>query len=270
MNCYRKLVLACSLSAAALSVAANPEVAKPQAQDGIEKTLIVGCEGAFAPFTYIDDSGNINGFDIDLIKSIGKSLGYDNVSIRVLPFDGLIPALMTGNIDLIISGFTISPERAKKVDFSDPYYLCGLTYLVTKEDAQKYDSFDKLDGESLCLQIGTTGSLFADKFLKNSQKKIFNSPPETYLELGNGGCRAVINDMPVNDFFLSKDKSGRYESVHISRHVDKEYYGIAVRKGNKKMLDEVNRGLKLVEENGEFERISKEWFGHDIRDTLKE
>lgn len=264
MNCYRKLVLACSLCAAAFGATAA-EVQNPPQQ----KNLIVGCEGAFAPFTYIDDSGNIIGFDIDLIRAIGKSLGY-NTTIRVLPFDGLIPALMTGNIDLIISGFTITPERDKKVDFSDPYYLCGLTYLVNKEDAKKYDSYEKLDGEPICLQIGTTGALFTEKFLPNSQRKVFNSPPEAYIELGNGGCRAVIHDMPVNDFFLAKEKTDRYESINIGRHVDKEYYGIAVREGDKHLLDEVNRGLKLVDENGEFERISKEWFGHDIRDTLKE
>lgn len=266
MNCYRKLIVALGVALACTSAYAD----EGEANKNQQKNLIVGCEGAFAPFTYIDDSGQISGFDIDLIKAIGTSLGYDNVTIRVLPFDGLIPALMTSNIDLIISGFTISPERDKKVDFSDPYYLCGLTYLVDKKDAKTYDNYEKLNGEDICVQIGSSGAVFAEKFLTKSKKKIFNSPPETYLELGNGGCKAVIHDMPVNDFFLAKDGSGRFESLHISRHVDKEYYGIAVREGDKKMLYEVNRGLKLVEENGEFERISKEWFGHDIRDTLKE
>jgi glutamine transport system substrate-binding protein len=264
LNCYRKLVLACSLCAATLCANAADVEQQPK------KELLVGCEGAFAPFTYIDDSGNIIGFDIDLIRAIGKSLGYENTNIRVLPFDGLIPALMTGNIDVIISGFTITPERDKKVDFSDPYYLCGLTYLVDKKDAAKYDSYEKLDGEPICLQIGTTGAMFTEKFLTKSQRKVFNSPPEAYIELGNGGCRAVIHDMPVNDFFLAKNTSDRFETIHIGRHVDKEYYGIAVREGDKHMLDEMNRGLKLVQENGEFERISKDWFGHDIRDTLKE
>ena len=102
------------------------------------KTLNVGCEGAFAPFTYIDDQGNITGFDIDLIKVIGEDLGYE-VKINVLPFDGLIPSLKLGNIDLIISGFTISEERAKQVDFSDPYYLCGMSYVIEKKNAKKYE-----------------------------------------------------------------------------------------------------------------------------------
>src|SRR5574344_977565 len=102
------------------------------------KVLNVGCEGAFAPFTYIGDDGNITGFDIDLIKEIGKDLGYE-VKITVMPFDGLIPSLKLGNIDLIISGFTISEERAKQVDFSDPYYLCGMSYVIEKRNAKEYD-----------------------------------------------------------------------------------------------------------------------------------
>ena len=102
----------------AVNAAETQTTAAPASED--EKVLNVGCEGAFAPFTYIDDNGDITGFDIDLIKKIGEQLGY-KVNINVMQFDGLIPALMVGNIDLIISGFTISEERAKKVDFSEPY-----------------------------------------------------------------------------------------------------------------------------------------------------
>lgn len=235
----------------------------------LDKTLNVGCEGAFAPFTYIDDQGNITGFDIDLIKAIGKDLGY-NVKINVMPFDGLIPSLMTGNIDLIISGFTISEERAKKVDFSDPYYLCGMSYVIEKKNAQKYDTYEKLDGHPICTQLAATGTNFTQKFLQKSKDKIFNTPPETYIELGNGSCLAAIHDKPVNDFFLTKDNSGKFTSIEIKKHIDKEYYGIAVQKGNKELLNQINKGLKEVEENGVFEKISMDWFGNNILDSLKE
>ncbi|MGN0909017.1 MAG: transporter substrate-binding domain-containing protein, partial [Succinivibrio sp.] len=122
-NITRKHALACAVALALLGTATLAQA------DAKDKVLHVGCEGAFAPFTYIDDAGKITGFDIDLIRQLGKDMGY-KVDIQVYPFDGLIPALLTDSIDVIISGFTISEERAKKVDFSDPYYLCGLTYLV--------------------------------------------------------------------------------------------------------------------------------------------
>ncbi len=240
----------------------------PEGQSS-EKVLHVGCEGAFAPFTYIDKQGEITGFDIDLIRKLGEHLGY-KVVIDVMQFDGLIPALMVGNIDLIISGFTITEERAQKVDFSDPYYLCGMSYVIKKEDAKRYNSYEKLDGKKICTQLAATGTNFAQKYLKKSELKIFNAPPETFIELGNGACVAAIHDKPVNDFFLTRDNSKRFTSIDIKQHLDKEYYGIAVRKGNKELLDEVNRGLKEIEENGTFEKVSVEWFGHNILDTLKE
>ncbi len=233
-----------------------------------DKVLTVGCEGGFAPFTYIDEQGEITGFDIDLIRAMGKDMGYE-VKVVVYPFDGLIPAILTNSIDVIISGFTISEERAKKVDFSDPYYLCGLTYLTDAKNKQKLSDFTKLNGETLCVQIGTTGAMFAEKHFPQSKLRTFNSPAETYLELNKGGCAAVINDMPVNDFYLSRHKGMELASLHIDKDVDKEYYGIAVNKEHPEMLKEINRGLKLVQDNGHFAEISRQWFGYDITDTLK-
>ncbi len=233
------------------------------------KVLNVGCEGAFAPFTYIDDKGDITGFDIDFIKALGKHLGYD-VKINVLAFDGLVPSLMVGNIDLIISGFTITEARAKQVDFSDPYYLCGMSYVIKKKNLKKFNSYEKLGKQTLCTQLAATGTNFAQKFLPQAKLKIFNAPPETYIELQKEGCVAAIHDRPVNDFFLTQDKSGEFTSVQVKQHVSKDYYGIAVQKGNSKLLKEINQGLKEMLENGEFAKISEKWFGYNIISSLKE
>ena len=167
-----------------------------------KETLKVGCEGGFAPFTYIDDRGVLTGFDVDLIRMMGKKMGYDEVEITVYPFDGLIPALMTDNFDLIISGFTISEERAKRVDFSDPYYRCSLTYLVKKEHAQELAKIESLKDKTVCTQIGTTGAMYIEKALPGINLKQFNSPAESYIELQNDGCVATLNDRPVNDYFI--------------------------------------------------------------------
>ena len=255
------------LSLCALMLSAYAAENSQTAPEQGRKVLEVGCEGGFAPFTYIDDKGTLVGFDVDIIRIIGKSLGYD-VKITVYPFDGLIPALITDNIDLIISGFTISEERAKKVDFSEPYYLCNLTYLINKENESKYKKYQDLDGTEVCVQLGTSGAMYVKETLPKAKLRQFNSPAETYLELQNHGCSAVINDRPVQDFFLtqSQDKSIISKDVGADH---KEYYGIAVNKGNQKLLGEINRGLKLVLENGEFARVSKEWFGYDISSTLK-
>lgn len=236
--------------------------------DNSQTVLRVGCEAAFAPFTYTDENGNLVGFDLDLIRAMGKALGYKEVKIQAYPFDGLIPAILTNNIDIIISGFTITEERAQKVDFSDPYYRCGLTYLINEKNVNKFPNYDSLDGQELCVQIGTSGAVFVEKTLKNAKLKQFNSPPESYLELQNDGCVATINDTPVNDFFLTKSKPKGITSIKIQKD-DYEFYGIAVNKNRKDILEQMNKGLKLVQENGDFAKISKQWFGYDISDDLK-
>ena len=257
--------VAMSLSVAGTAVAAGDT----GVSNAGNKVLKVGCDAAFAPFTYTDDKGNLIGFDVDLIHAIAKEMGY-TVDMKGYPFDGIIPTLITNNIDLIISGFTISPERAERVDFSDPYYRCGLTYLVMKDDASRYNSFESISSAEICTQIGTTGALYLEKTLKNPQLKQFNSPPETYLELQNGGCDVVVNDRPVNDFFLAQNPKN--QEIVVSRDItsaQNEYYGIAVRKGNKELLSLINEGLDRIIENGEFAKISNKWFGYDISDDLK-
>lgn len=269
-------------SAVALGVAAGLNLSAPASvnaapTDGVHhenhflqtKVLRVGCDAAFAPFTYTDDNGKLIGFDVDLINAVAAEMGY-TVDMKGYPFDGIIPTLITDNIDLIISGFTISEERAKRVAFSDPYYRCGLTFLVKKELADKFNSFDDLEEAEICAQIGTTGALYLKKTLESPKIKQFNTPPETYLELQNGGCDVVVNDRPVNDFFMARNKSNSQNIVSYEiESAQDEYYGIAVRKDNKVLLDLLNEGLDRIIANGKFAEISKKWFGYDISSTLK-
>src|SRR6476659_8425299 len=99
----------------------------PEAHD----KLIVGMELAYPPFEMTDEKGNPTGVSVDLAKALGSYLNRE-VEIQNIPFDGLIPALKTGKIDLIISSMTATPERAQSIDFSDPYLKTGLCLLVGK------------------------------------------------------------------------------------------------------------------------------------------
>lgn len=264
------LSVALGLNVAAAADASNTK--NPVQSDSTvahsQKVLRVGCDAAFAPFTYTDDKGKLIGFDVDLIHAIGKAMGYE-IDMRGYPFDGIIPTLITDNIDLIISGFTISEERAKRVDFTNPYYRSSLTILSKKSAGNKYDSVDKLKNAEICVQIGTTGALYLEQALTKPHLKQFNSPPESYLEFQNGGCDVVVNDRPVNDFFLAQNPKNSKDIVsHEITSAQNEYYGIAVKKGNTELLKILNEGLKKVMANGEFAKISTKWFGHDISENL--
>jgi len=121
-------------------------------QRGGAKVLRVGTNADFAPFEFQDVSGKeYQGFDMDLIRAIAKEMGYQ-ADIQNINFDGLIPAMESGNLDVIISGMSINDERKQKVDFSEPYYKSGLT-IVVKKDNTAINKFNDLAGKKVAVNF---------------------------------------------------------------------------------------------------------------------
>lgn len=228
-----------------------------QTKETKEKVLRVGCNADFAPFEFQDVNGKeYVGFDMDLIRAIGKEMGYE-VQIQNINFDGLIPAMEAGNIDVIISGMTITDERSKKVQFSKPYYQSGLTIAV-KNDNKTVNSFKDLEGKTIAVQIGTTGADEAKK-IKDAKVKEFNSSADTFMELKIGGVEAVVNDRPVNDYYLAQ--GGSKDAKALSEILTAEDYGIAVNKKNADLAKQVDAALEKLKSNGEYDKIYTKWFG---------
>ena len=151
-------------------------------------------------------------------------------------FDGLIPALEGGNIDMIVSGMSITPERSAKVNFSKPYYKSGLS-IVVKAENTAINGFKDLEGKKIAVQIGTTGAEEAKK-IKGATVREFNSNAESYMELKAGGVDAVVNDLPVNQYYMAK--SGDKSAKLLSEISNAEDYGIALAKKNTEMTEKVN------------------------------
>lgn len=223
----------------------------------VAKVIKVGTEASFAPFEFQEEgSKEYTGFDMDLIRALGKQMGYE-VQIQNVGFDGLIPSLESGNIDVAISAMTIKEERAKKVSFSKPYYKSGLT-LVVKSDNNTIKSFADLEGKKIAVQLGTTGADEAKK-VKNAQIREFNSAPEAFLELKAGGVDAVVNDKPVNDYYITK--AGGKDAKTIGEPLTSEEYGIATSKKNKELTEKLDKALDELKKNGEYDKIYMKWFG---------
>lgn len=221
------------------------------------ETLRVGTEATYAPFEFAAEDGSLTGFDVELMQAIGKEIGYD-VEIVNMPFDGLIPAIMTSQIDAIIAAMSITPERAKRVAFSDPYYTSGLSVLIREENAEKYPKVSDLKGQSLCVQIGTTGAMAAEK-LSPGNVKAFNTEPEAFMELKAKGCEAVVNDRPINLYFLAQSNASE-GITEIPEILSAEKYGIAVRLDNTELQTKINEGLKTLRANGTYDQIYQKWF----------
>jgi polar amino acid transport system substrate-binding protein len=221
------------------------------------KVLRVGADATFAPFEFQDEkSKEYVGFDIDLIKAVVKQLGYE-VKIQGMGFDGLIPALEAGQVDAVISAMTITAERAQKVNFSKPYYTSGLSIVVKQGDAAVKE-FKDLEGKRLAVQIGTTGADFAKK-VKDAKIREFNTAPEAFLELKAGGVDAVINDLPVNEYYIAK--FGSKDAKIVGKPLNSEDYGIATAKKNTELAQKIDKALDDIKKSGEYDKIYEKWFG---------
>ncbi len=216
----------------------------------------VAFEATFAPFEFRDGkTGEFTGFDIELIKAIGEVEGFD-VELNEMGFDGIVASVQTGNIDIGASGLSINEKRLKEVDFSTPYYQAGLG-IVVRANENKINSVEDLKGKKIAVQIGTTGAEYA-KTIEGAKVTAFDQVTDALMEVKNGGADALVNDYPVNLYYVNKSKQ---DYKMVGEKLESEYYGIAIRKGNTELLEKINNGLDKLKENGEYAKLYKKWIG---------
>lgn len=214
----------------------------------------VATEATFPPFEF-QQGGQLTGFDIDLMRAIGKEADL-NIDFRNLPFDGIIPALQARTVEAAISGMTITSERAQAISFSRPYFRAGLAIAV-REDNKTIKNFQDLKGKKIAVQIGTTGALEATK-IPGAVVSQFDSAALALQELINGRVEAVVNDKPVT-LYAIKEAGLRGVKV-VGELLTEEFYGIALPK-NSPYLQLINDALGRVIESGQYDVIFQQWFG---------
>jgi polar amino acid transport system substrate-binding protein len=222
-------------------------------------TIVVGTEPTFPPFESKNEAGEFVGFDIDMVKAIAASQGL-TVEFKDLPFDSLIPALQSGQIDMIASGLSITEERKQAVDYSEPYIEAGLSIAVAKGNTTIKTSAD-LKGKKVAVQQGSTGATAAEKM--KEEGKIgsitqFATVPLAMMELTKGSVDAVINDRPVTEAFVAAQPD---QIQLLDETLDADAYGLAVKKGNAELLAKINAGLKAIEADGTMKSIREKYFG---------
>ena len=237
---------------------AAPAASKPAAS-AAKKVIRAGMDAAYTPFGFHDmDKKEYMGFDVDIIKAIGKEEGFD-VEVRNVNFDGLIPALQSGDLDVAINDITITEDRKKSVDFSKRYYIAGLG-VVVKSDNNSIQKKEDLSGKTLGVTIGSTGEEAARK-IEGANVRVYSTLSDAFLDLKQGAVDCVVNDIPTNEYYVAKtsDKSVKTAPVALTT----EDLGIAVKKGNKELLTKIDDGLAKMKKNGEFAKIYKKWFGKE-------
>lgn len=220
---------------------------------GAAKVLKVGNDPAFPPFEMTTDKGEIVGFDIDLIKAVGAAAGYE-VQVMAVAWDGIIPGLIAGNYDVIVSAMTITAERALAVNFSDPYFEASQVIVNLKKD-KVINTLAELTGKKISVQMGTTGDFVATDEVKNGIVKRFDIATLAVQELLNGNVDAMVIDDPVAQAFVKQ-----FPSLQYGTKCTEELYGFAIAKKNTALLAELNAGLKKIKADGTYDKIFDKWF----------
>ncbi|MGB9794913.1 transporter substrate-binding domain-containing protein [Caldisericum exile] len=217
--------------------------------------IVFGSDTTYAPFEWIDPkTGNAMGFDVDLANLLASKIGV-KAQIVTADFSGIIPALQTGKFDAIISAMTITDERKKEVDFSDPYYNSG-QILAVQSSNNSITKPEDLVGKTVGVQTGTTGEEAAKKI----NGAIVKSYPDIQLALSDleiGRIDAVINDLPVSLYYAKTHPKVKI----VGSLFTTEQYGIAFRKDEPELRDAINNALKEIKANGEYTTLYKKWFG---------
>lgn len=219
--------------------------------------LYVGVDTAFVPFEFKGEDGKYTGFDVDLWAAIAKHLNLE-YELKPMDFNGLIPALTTGNIDAALGAIFITSKREKAIDFSHQYFHAGLKVMVPSKTTD-INSVEDLKGKKVAVK---TGTFTVDYLNKIGIEKLVKFPniDQAYLEVVTGGVDAAVHDAPNVLYFIKKAGKGRVKAV--GPDVEAAYYGIAFPSGSE-LRDKVNVVLLEMKESGEYAELYREWFGTD-------
>ncbi len=228
-----------------------------------DNTARVASDASYQPFESVNTTTNkIEGFDVDLLNAISKSQGFQ-VAYTNENFDTIFEKLAAADYDLVISAVTITADRQKTVDFSNPYFLSGQAMIVRKADTGKYKTVADLAGLKIGVQKGTTGADFASDpaNIKNAAVTSYVLAPEAFTALANKDVEAIIIDTPVALNIIGDQPT--LNLVVVLGNLTDEKYGIAVRKECGDLLNKVNAGLRAVTADGTYNKIYRQYFGED-------
>lgn len=218
------------------------------------KKLYIGTNAEYKPYEYIEN-GEITGFDIEFMEELAKNLGYE-IEWKNLSFDGLLPALQTKKIDMVIAGMTPTEERKKAIDFTDIYYSSAQAILVN-EDTTGIKTLDNLKGKAVGVQLGTIQETMANE-IEGAEIKRYNSFTGAILELNNKKIDAVIVGEVVANNYLENNKKLKLAGLLDDRQ---DGSAIALSKGQEQLISDLNEEIKKMKKSGKYQELVNKYFG---------
>lgn len=216
-----------------------------------EKVYKIATDTTFAPFEFENDKGEMVGIDLDLLEAIAEDQGFE-YELQLIGFSAAVTALEAGEVDGVIAGMSITEERAKKYDFSEPYFDSGVGMAVLENS--EIESYEDLAGKQVAAKIGTEGCAFAESIQEEYGFTIaqFEDSATMYQDVLAGTSAAVFDDYPVLGYEINRG-IGFKMPVEMERGSS---YGFATLKdANPELVKMFDDGLKKLKENGTYEKI---------------
>jgi len=242
-----------TIAALALSSLLAASTMQAQAADKIR----IATEGAYAPFNLIDDKGELQGFDVDIANALCAEMKAE-CTLVAQDWDGIIPGLMSRKYDAIIASMSITEERLKVVDFTNPYYSNVLAYV-----GPVGTDMGDMKGKTLGAQRATiAGQYLEDNMAGIASIKLYDTQDNAYLDLAAGRLDGMLSDkFPAYDW-LRTDEGKGFEFKGADIDID-DKIGIAVRK-NDALKEKFNAALKAIVDNGTYAEINAKYFPFSI------
>lgn len=223
-------------------------------------TIRVGLEGTYPPFNYVNAKGELVGFEVDFAKALAERLGVEAEFVPT-KWDGMLAGLATKRFDVIINQVTITPERKKRYDFTQPYTVSGMQIITREELQDQFQGAQDLAGVAVGVGLGTNYQQWLNEHVPEADVRTYQDDPTKLQDLRVGRIDAVINDRLMVGFLLEKSGGG---IVAAGEPFAKQRAGIALRQGNPKLLEALNGAIDDMRQDGTLAEISNKWFGIDV------
>ena len=239
-------------------------LAPASADDRVPDPVRIGIEGAYPPFNFIDSSGKLQGFDVDIMNAIcaEQKLRYEFV---MQDWDGVIPGLQAGKFDVII-GMGITDERKKVVDFTDKYWATASRFVGPKNKEWTYTA-EGLKGAVIAVQGGAYQEAYVSGELPQSTLKFYQTLDQAYLDMEAGRVDLVFAAAITQLNFLGTAEGKDY-AFKGPDYDDPKYFGsgvgMAVRKGETALRETISEGIRKTREDGEYKKVNDKYFPFDV------
>ena len=223
-----------------------------------DNVLRIGTEGAYAPFNYTNADGTLGGFDVEIANAICDDLQM-TCEIIAQDWDGIIPGLKAGKYDAIVAAMSVTPERAKQVAFTDPYFSNALVFLAKKDSNFDPTNSSDINAHSIAAQRSTISSQWLENAYPKADMKLYDTLSNAFLDLGSGRVDAMISDkLPALEWLGSA--SGSNYAIKGDEIDINDNFAIAVRPNDEALQAKINKSLANLKSNGTYDKINQKYF----------